>query len=484
MSIRSTLVMVVLVALLGSLYWFRDKVRAPEDDKERPALTSTLKGADVSSVDLVVGGKSLSFEKKDGVWLVKAPYKGLAATKTVQNFVNALADMHADRIVTDDTSGKALEQYGLDKPQMKATLHGPDAKTLNVAVGLRSPTETGWYMRVDDAGPVLLGGNAIAADILRQADTWREGAPLPVDAARIDRISASGDGKDVELSKAKDKAEWSMTKPVASRAEGASITAFLNKFQTVAVKKYFDDVPPDDKRLKALYTLKIWNEGDRDPAELVVGEKTEGGWYAARTVAGQRDVFLLPENQLATLELDATEIADKHLYAGLEVDKAAHVKIVDAVAGEASADKSGGLWSFSKPAAAKDEMGKVTALLYTMKDLKYEHRVSDASALAAAKASLEKPGDRFEITDDKGTVLATLTVGGETPTHRRYVKTTGDNVYTADASFVNDWKTNIEAIRKGAAASPTTGASPSATGASPSATGGSPSVAPSAAPAR
>lgn len=460
MSIRNTLILAVIVALLGTLYFFGEKVKAPEEDLEHPKLVS-IKPDDVIAVDLTTGGSTLTLEKKDGVWVITAPFKGLAGTKNVQNLVNQLADMQADRIVNEDSTAGILKQYGLDKPQVVFRLHLKDTQaTPTVAFGIRAPSETGWYARVNGAGPVLLAGNAIAADILRGPQGWRERAPLLVDSAVIDRVATSGDGGEVELGKAKDKPEWSLSKPRASKADAMAVNQWLVTLQGVEVKTFFDQMKPDDPKLAPTHTLKLWNKDQRDPMTVTVGEKTEGGWYAVRAAGGIREVFLLPEGRLSALKIVPAEVASKNLFPDLDVEKAAKAKVIEAEAGEARAEKSNGLWSFTAPAARKDELGKVTALLYTLKDLKYEHPVTDPKALAAARASMASPKAVFEIADDKGASLATLTVGAEAPNQRRYVRAGTEEIYTADASFANDWKANILAIKNTASS-----ASPSASAA-------------------
>ena len=461
MSIRTTLILAVIVALLGALYYFGDKVKAPDEDTQHPKLVS-VKADDVTSIDVTTGGTTLTLEKKNGLWFVTAPYKGFAATHNVQNVVNQLADMQADRIVNEDSTAGILKQYGLDKPQFTVRLHLKDSKTTpTVAFGIRAPSETGWYARSNDTGPVLLAGNGIAADILRGPQGWREGAPLFVDNAKIHRVEASGGGIDLALAKEKDKPEWSMTKPRAAKADAMAINQWLLRLQGDEVKKFFDDVKPGDRRLEPTFTLKLWNKDEQDPMVVTVGEKTEGGWYALRSAAGTQEVFLLPDSKLTSLKIDPSEVADKHLFSELDINKADRAKVVETTAGTAEAQKSDGIWSFSKPTTRKDDLGKVTALLYLLKDLKYEHRVTDPKELEAARASLATPLAVFEIADDKGVGLATLTVGGETPQHRRYVRTRGDDVYTADASFATDWKANIQAIQNsGPAASPAGGVPP------------------------
>lgn len=452
MSIRTTLFLAMIVALLGAVYVFRDNVKAPEDTSEHPKLVS-ISADDVVKIDLTTGGTALTLEKKDGLWLVTSPYKGLASTKSVKALVNQLTGMQADRVVNEGSTAGVLKQYGLDKPQLTLTLHAKDGKTSDtVAFGLRAPSESGWYARVNGKGSVLLGGNAIAADILRAAPGWRESGPLPIDTTNIDRLAAKGDGVDLEVSKEKDKESWVMARPRASKADGMAITTWLTRLQSVSVDKFFDTMSPTDPNLKATYTLQIWNKDQRDPMTLTIGAKTTGGWYAMRSAAGTHDVFLLPDDKRAMVGIEPSELADKHLFPDFDMAKAARAEVHEAAAGDAAAEKAtdSGQWSFSKPAAMKDELGKVPALLYTLKDLKYEHRVTDPKELAAARASLVSPKARFTVADDKGAALATLVVGGETPSMRRWVQTTGPDIYTADASFANDWKANIEAVKNSA----------------------------------
>lgn len=466
MNVRSTVVLAVIVAVLGTLYLFREKVKAPDDDTGHPQMF-TFKADDVASVEMTVNGKLMRADKKGSVWLLTQPITGLAASTDMQSFVSQLAEMSAERVVSEDVTNAALKQYGLDKPTFAVKLYLKSTKeTPTATFGSRSPGGTGWYARVGDQGRVLLAPNTVTASLNKTTEQWREKAPLPIETAKVDRLVSNTGGVEIEVDKVKDKDEWAIEKPRKAKADAQSVTSFLSKLQGIRVTTFYDKMKPSDPQLKPTSTLKIWNKDERDPVTLTVGATTTGGVYAARSAAGQVEVFLLPATALASLKVDTSELADKHMF-DFEVEKVTKADMFQIDAGEAAAEKKGDTWEFAKPAPRKDDMGKVTSLLYSLKGLKYERQVTDASELGKARAGLKKPFARFNVTGDKGRIIATLVVGGEAPQSRRYVTGLSADVYVTDAAFANDWKANIVAV-KNASPSPAAAASASRGGASAS----------------
>jgi len=477
MSIRSTIVMAVIVAVLGWLYVYQDKVKAPDIDPEHPPMFS-FKPEDVIGIDLSFNGKKLNAIKKSGVWIATVPYQGLVVTRDMQNFVNQLSEMKAERIVQEDVAKSAFKQFGLDKPTFTAKLHLKSSKdTPTLTFGSHAPSDgPEWYARVGDESKVVLAGNTIAAQLVKMPEAWREKGPLPADAATIDRIVASGQGTNLELNKVKETEEWAMEKPHKGKSDPQSITSWIARWAGTQIANYEKSIKADDPRLSPTYTLKVWNKGERDPMTLIVGQPTAGGNYAMRTVAGNTEVFVLPATWQRNLTINPADLADKHL-ADFDMEKAAKVEITQREAGKATGEKVNGTWEFKTPVAKNDEMGKLTGLLYILKGLKFERRVTDPTELATAQKSLQKPFATFVVMDEKGKKLASVAVGNLAPQNRRYVQGLGKDVYVADGNFANAWKDNIMALKSPAASPGVAAASPGA--ASSPDVAASPDVAPS-----
>lgn len=475
LNLRSLVAMTLIMAALAALYHFREKVAAPTDeDIKRPQLTQ-FKVEDVTGLDCTVDDKPVKMEKQDGVWHVTAPYHGLASKKDVDAVLGPLADLKADRVVVEDGGTAAnLKQYGLDKAKATFVVHLKDSKDApTLLIGARAPSETGWYAMQPGNPRVVLAANSLAFAFVKQPADWRDKSPLSFEADQVDRVAVEGGSYALQLDKAKGTENWSLVKPKAAKAEGMEVNKLLESIKAVQAVRFVDDVKPDDPRLKPTLTLKVWGKDARDAQELRVGEATQGGRYAIRGTKVP-EVFILPETALKVLQPDPLALLDHHLF-DLAPEKVARAEMFQEEAGSASAEKktaspgsTDGTWSFTKPADQRDEMGRVTALVYSLKGLKYEARVTDEARLKEATATFAKPFARFELLDEKGTRLAALEVGGQAGRQRRWVRVTGaPEVYIADASFAQDWKASIRALAPSPQPSgaPASSASPAASAA-------------------
>lgn len=480
MNIRNLVVMTLVLAALATLYHFREKVAAPaEEDLKRPQLTQ-FKVDDVTGLDCIINDKPVKMEKQDGAWYVTAPYHGLASKKDTEVVLNALADLKADRVVVEDGGTAAnLKQYGLDKPKASFVVHLKGSKeTPTLLVGARAPSEAGWYAMQPGHPRVVLSGNSLTFAFVKQPTDWREKSPLGFEPDQVDRVSVDAGAYQLQLEKAKGTEQWSMTKPRAAKAETTEVNKLFNQVRGQMATKFFDDVKPDDPRLKPTLTLKVWGKDARDPQELKVGQATTGGFYCLRGTKVP-EVFLLPEAAIKAFQPEVSLLSDHHLL-DFAVDKPARVEVFQEEAGGATAERkksapeaTDGTWSFTKPADQKDDMGRVTALVYSLRDLKYEARVTEEAKIKEATASFGKPFARFEVFDDKGTRVAGLEVGGQAGRQRRWVRVLGGtDIYIADTSFANDWKANIKAL----VATPQPSASSAASSAPPAPASPSPAA--------
>lgn len=466
MNFRGTIILAVVLGLLWGVWHFQDKIAAPTDEElEKPQLTE-FKADDVASLEITAGGgKKVVISKEDGAWYVTAPYHGLASQTDVTSVLTQFSNMKADRIVSDSVAPAALKQYGLDKPKATFVAHLKGSKDAPaVVIGNRTPNDAGWYVRQPDKDRVVLGGNTLTFAVNKKPEDWRERAPLAFDAEKVDRVAVTGPRISLMANKDKD-GKWTLEKPHKIGGDDAEIRKYLGAVKALQVRRFPADVTPKDARLKRIYVLKVWEKGDRDPHELIVGRRSaaDKGYFAMRTGKAP-EVIVLPDNVVKTLAVDAAQLADHHLFA-FEVDKVEKAAVFQSQSGAATAEKKAGTWNWLQPVPQQDNMGKLTALAYSLKELKYMQPVTDEDERAKAAASLKKPYARFELSDAGGKRVAFLLVGGKAVgAGMRYVQGLEKKaIFVADGRFADDWKANIAALKKpapSASATPAASASP------------------------
>ena len=179
---KSTLVvfLVFLVALAALLYLQRapDSPLKPAETPlatSMPNLITGLKGADIS----VVVQKSADGKEKrltrnqDGSWTF--------ASLTIEGgkLEQPLSELLAARILSQMPPDLSLKDMLLEVPAQVITLQSLDGRSLSLQIGSMTPTQSGYYARVDNNPVVVVSKDSIDA-VLQLLDEAVKPTPTPI----------------------------------------------------------------------------------------------------------------------------------------------------------------------------------------------------------------------------------------------------------------------------------------------------------------
>lgn len=173
---RSTLVVVVLfLALLGvALYLQRNPISKSGDTT--PTTTPAPNLLSFGSATIV----KIKVENQEGkiIELVKGNADtweitsiGPAESTTVSTAVTQLS---AIKILSKLDPVPAMAAMGLETPVNKITLSLDDGRVFAIDVGVQTPTQSGYYVRVDNGEPVVVSRYSISSVL-----DFLENPPLP-----------------------------------------------------------------------------------------------------------------------------------------------------------------------------------------------------------------------------------------------------------------------------------------------------------------
>jgi hypothetical protein len=155
---RSTIVLVVLFAALGLLYWYMQrpgnaiKQALATSTVTAPALQSNLLSPAQGPVNRITiqsaDGKTVTLNKAGGIWLVTADYEAPAN----QNFADAIADnlMSLQMVTNLEKSPDLVESIGLNNPTYTISLILQDGSPYTLKIGTATVTDSGYYALAND----------------------------------------------------------------------------------------------------------------------------------------------------------------------------------------------------------------------------------------------------------------------------------------------------------------------------------------------
>jgi hypothetical protein len=241
-----------------------------------------------------------------------------------------------------------------------------------------------------------------------------------VDADQIEEIHmkpASGDASRVQ----KANGTWEMVEPEKTAADQGQVSNAATSLATLEINRVVDENPSDLSQYglnppKAEIAFRV--KGQKEPRQLLIGEKTTTGGDLYAKTPDQKRVFLISGYLENTFERTPFDLRDKTVLK-FDQSKADGVEIVHG--GTTALAKTGTEWALTQPYKARADFAGAEAILTSLSSLQMQ-KIVENEAKDLAKYGLDKPD--ATITVNSGSTRASLALG----------KKDGDSVYARDLS--------------------------------------------------
>jgi hypothetical protein len=248
-----TIAAVVLIALLGLLYWSNrhqpdDSVPALPTPSEPAPRILTLNEGDISKIELKrkAGDQLVLARDSGGKWQITAP-KTLGVDETaVSGVVASLSSLNSERLV--DEKAVNLGQYGLATPALEVTVTEKNNAIHKLLLGDDTPTGKGAYAKLDGDSRVFTIASYAKTGIDKGLDDLRDQRLITVDADKVSRLELVVKQQDIEFGRDKD--QWQILKPKPLRADGTRVDDLVRKIADAKL-----EVAPDTDASKAASTF-------------------------------------------------------------------------------------------------------------------------------------------------------------------------------------------------------------------------------------
>src|SRR5262245_825668 len=420
MNPRNTGILALVVAALGAFVWFYE-VQGAEQRKEAEAagkrIFAGLKADQISWIELRTDdGSNARLERKDAGWTLVAPLAFPADRFAADGVASALADLQAE--ASYDTP-EPLPNYGLEgEPNVR---FGAGEKTLALRVGKSAPVGGNVYVTDADAKKVFAVASWHTNAFKKTVKQLREARVLDFDRAKVNGVViSSADGRVVL---AKGDGGWTITEPVAAKADHDGVEGLLSDLQYLRADEFLDQ-PASDAALgldAPWLVIELKLEGEAVPRRVAVGAV-----HADKRVVrgGDGPVFEIATSRLDALPRKLSAYRFKEL-SHFAMDAAARFELrFQPKAGEplvvtGTAGKDG--WTTAPEAM---QPGKASRLVSELADLRADDVMADALGdaeraglgLAPPRATLRVLGKPNEGHAD-GPVLAEVLLGDANPEH-------------------------------------------------------------------
>jgi hypothetical protein len=420
----------------------RDAQKPPNEYRDRTLLAFERK--DVKTVE--VRGPAGQVVAAAGVkgadeWHLTAPLEAPADRDAITGLLEKLRSAKIKEFVTD--APKSPAEYGLDRPTRLTLGVGEEASRTvrTLRFGKTVPEKKGVYAQREGDATVLLVEEDLWKSIPATAMALRDKTVFAYDRGKVERVELESPKGRVAL--ALQDGKWRITAPLALRADEGAMSQVLFKAQDLRAR---DIVAEDAKRLAAYgldkpqIRLSVWEKEAKEPKTLLLAPGREKDRAYATTLgpsAGR--VAAVDATALQDLARGVTDLRDRSLSEAFDTKDVAHVTIRRASV-TLSVDRTGTGeedWQLVAPKKGKTRGGRVSEILWTLRNLKWKDLVAE-QGWDPARYGLDAGATTVTLGGKDGKTIAALAVGKQ-EAGVTYVRIPGQPaLYAIDSKTLGD----------------------------------------------
>jgi Domain of unknown function (DUF4340) len=236
MKIRSLVVaMLVLLALVGTLYWSEHKKPTDEIAKASANTSPAVLKLDQASITkLEIKSKNSEpvalAKSNSGNWRIVQPKSLDADQSTVSSVVSSLSSLNSERVVEDKASD--LKQFGLDRPDVEVDITEKNNTSQQLLIGDNTPAGSAVYAMLAGDPRVFTIASYNKTSIDKSLNDLRDKRLLAVSPDKVSRLELIEKNQEIEFGRDKfgpSNDEWQILKPKPLHADSVQVGELVAK---------------------------------------------------------------------------------------------------------------------------------------------------------------------------------------------------------------------------------------------------------------
>src|SRR5262249_4593072 len=221
--------------------------------------------------------------EEPGKWRIVKPNAYRADADQVNDFLDKLESAKVKEFVADSPS--SLKPYGLDRPATATITTGKDKDRSRKTgrFGRVDADKKGVYLMRSGESTVMLAPEEVWTAVPKTVAVLRDKVVVAYAYDKANKVEVDSPRGHVAIEK--DKTDWKITAPDALKADSGAVNSLLWAVRDLRASGFLSDTPSEIPRFvgKPEVTVKIWEEGAKEPKTLLVQPSAEvrGGRAAA-----------------------------------------------------------------------------------------------------------------------------------------------------------------------------------------------------------
>jgi hypothetical protein len=309
-GLRSTVVLLVVLAGLGGYIYFVDANRDPAALDANPRAFVELSADDIEEVQIRSdGGETSRVQRVGENWQLIEPSDADADAGVVGTVTSSLASLEVQRVVDEQPAD--LSQYGLEPARIDVAFRLEGQEDFeHLLVGEQTPTGGDLFARRPNETRVFLISFFLDSIFNKTAFDLRDKAVLKFERDTAEGVELVGNSTRLQFTKSG--ATWRIVDPIAARADYAAVEGLITALSSTQMQRV---VAQDASDLRGygldspVMTATV--AGGDSTASLIIGNQEEGERFAKD--AERPEVFAVAESLLTDLSKGVSEYRRKDI---------------------------------------------------------------------------------------------------------------------------------------------------------------------------
>ncbi|MBN1570524.1 MAG: DUF4340 domain-containing protein [Acidobacteria bacterium] len=299
MRFKGTLVLLIVVAALGSYIYFYEIKGGEKREKAKEAESQfwKIENKDIQQIEFITAAQHITAVRKaEKEWALTTPRQLDADTDELDRMVSSASSIKREGIVEQNAADPA--KFGLNPPQSGIRVKTKDGKVYALDFGHKNPTGNSAYASIPDQKQVYLVPSHVVNAFDKKVDDLRNQSVLSFEQPEAQFLSIKSSKGSFEL--VKDSTDrWWFGGMGSRAADSPGVRGILNALSMGRVKGFFNDNPEDYVNLnleKPLVEVTLTYGKDKAIKRLIIGQeksrltKKPGKARSADDSAGDSDL--------------------------------------------------------------------------------------------------------------------------------------------------------------------------------------------------
>jgi hypothetical protein len=292
-GLRSFLLLLVVGVPLIGYAVYESKREPPDADKKDKVFSVEADKIEEITVKSE-SGEQTTLRKSGTDWQIVQPIAAKGDGAEVAGITSGVAALEQQRLIDENPSD--LAEYGLAPARVEVTFKA-GGQEHRLLVGRKSPTGTDLYAKLGNEKKVFLIPSYLDAALNKKTFDFRDKTVLTLDRDKIDRFGVVTAARTLQF--AKSGSEWTMTAPLAARADFTTIDGLISRLNTLQMKSIAAaDAPKLDE-----YGL------DKPDVTVQIGSGSSQAVLLIGKAAGD-DVFAKDQSRPAVITIEKALVDD------------------------------------------------------------------------------------------------------------------------------------------------------------------------------